>query len=168
VGLRITSGPVLERKGDLAAILTSLNEGDVFLSTKYTASPCGRGNALFGHGILSWMSLSAKAPAQRPSIFLYPNFTLVGATTRAASHKSLEGSFRNYGSFRIYSEEVNDDPRAVKSYFKSPFGNGRIEKIARRSLRYSADCQSTFAPPAGFCETSDGKKLTLSVALRAA
>src|ERR1700730_18398847 len=27
VGLRITSGPVLERKGDLAAILTSLNEG---------------------------------------------------------------------------------------------------------------------------------------------
>src|ERR1039458_5567987 len=30
VGLRITSGPVLERKGDLAAILTSLNEGDVF------------------------------------------------------------------------------------------------------------------------------------------
>src|SRR5882762_4975418 len=30
VGLRVTSGPVLERKGDLAAILTSLNEGDVF------------------------------------------------------------------------------------------------------------------------------------------
>src|SRR3984885_7485856 len=29
-GLRITSGPVLERKGDLAAILTSLSEGDVF------------------------------------------------------------------------------------------------------------------------------------------
>src|SRR5260370_17624248 len=30
VNLRTTSGPVLERKGDLAAILTSLNEGDVF------------------------------------------------------------------------------------------------------------------------------------------
>src|SRR5438874_10922419 len=29
-GLQVTSGPVLERKGDLAAILTSLNEGDVF------------------------------------------------------------------------------------------------------------------------------------------
>src|SRR5438270_6187561 len=29
-GLRITSGPVLERKGDLAAILTSLGEGDIF------------------------------------------------------------------------------------------------------------------------------------------
>src|SRR3954464_4906407 len=29
-GLRATSGPVLERKGDLAAILTSLAEGDVF------------------------------------------------------------------------------------------------------------------------------------------
>src|SRR6266480_6141273 len=30
VGLRVTSGPVLERKGDLAAILTSLSPGDVF------------------------------------------------------------------------------------------------------------------------------------------
>lgn len=34
--LRTTSGPVLERVGDLAAILTNLSEGDVFLLTKFT------------------------------------------------------------------------------------------------------------------------------------
>ena len=38
VQIKLTSGPAIERSGDLAAILTNLNEGDVLLSTRYTAS----------------------------------------------------------------------------------------------------------------------------------
>lgn len=39
VNIRITSGPAIERQGDLAAILTNLGENDVLLSTKFTAFP---------------------------------------------------------------------------------------------------------------------------------
>lgn len=34
--MRITSGPAIEKPGDLAALLTNLNEGDVLLLTKFT------------------------------------------------------------------------------------------------------------------------------------
>ena len=34
--LKVTSGPVLDKPGDLAGLLTSLDEGDVLLSTRYT------------------------------------------------------------------------------------------------------------------------------------
>lgn len=36
VSMRITSGPAIEKPGDLAALLTNLNEGDVLLLTKFT------------------------------------------------------------------------------------------------------------------------------------
>ena len=39
VNIRITSGPALERQGDLAAILTNLDESEVLLSMKSTACP---------------------------------------------------------------------------------------------------------------------------------
>jgi Holliday junction DNA helicase RuvB len=37
VGIKITSGPVLDKPGDLAGLLTNLETGDIFLSTRYTA-----------------------------------------------------------------------------------------------------------------------------------
>jgi ruvB: Holliday junction DNA helicase RuvB len=37
VNLRVTSGPAIEKQGDLAALLTNLQEGDVLLLTKFTA-----------------------------------------------------------------------------------------------------------------------------------
>jgi len=37
VNIRITSGPAIEKAGDLAALLTNLSEHDIFLSTKFTA-----------------------------------------------------------------------------------------------------------------------------------
>ena len=37
VQFRVTSGPAIEKPGDLAALLTSLNDGDILLLTKFTA-----------------------------------------------------------------------------------------------------------------------------------
>ena len=39
VNLRVTSGPAIEKQGDLVALLTNLNEGDVLLLTKFTDYP---------------------------------------------------------------------------------------------------------------------------------
>ena len=62
VGLRITAGPVLVRSGDLAALLTDLQEGDVLSSTRSTASTGRwRRSSIRPWRTSSWTSSSARA-----------------------------------------------------------------------------------------------------------
>src|SRR3954465_8044865 len=82
--LRITSGPVLEKAGDLAAILTTLDAGEVLFIDEihrlgptveeilYSALEDFRLDLVIGQG-----------PAARTMKIELPRFTLVGATTRA-------------------------------------------------------------------------------------
>jgi Holliday junction DNA helicase RuvB len=82
-GLRITSGPVLSRPGDLAALLTDLQDGDVLFIDEihrlsraveevlYPAMEERRLDVMIGRG-----------PSARSIRLDLPNFTLVGATTR--------------------------------------------------------------------------------------
>jgi Holliday junction DNA helicase RuvB len=83
VGLRVTSGPALERSGDLAAILTNLDEGDVLFIDEihrlhrvveevlYPAMEDFQLDIVIGKG-----------PSARSIRLDLPRFTLVGATTR--------------------------------------------------------------------------------------
>jgi Holliday junction DNA helicase RuvB len=82
-GFRITAGPVLTRAGDLAALLTDLQDGDVLFIDEihrlhhsveemlYSAMEDGRLDILIGKG-----------PTARSIRLELPKFTLVGATTR--------------------------------------------------------------------------------------
>jgi Holliday junction DNA helicase RuvB len=83
VGLKATSGPALERAGDLAAILTNLQEGDVFFIDEIhrLARPVEEilypAMEDFGLDIVI-----GKGPAARSIRLELPAFTLIGATTR--------------------------------------------------------------------------------------
>lgn len=82
-GVKVTSGPVIEKQGDLAAILTSLQEGDVLFIDEihrlnhvveevlYPAMEDYQLDLIIGHG-----------PGARSVKMDLPKFTLVGATTR--------------------------------------------------------------------------------------
>jgi len=82
-GIKVTSGPVIERQGDLAAILTSLHEGDVLFIDEihrlnhaveeilYPAMEDFQLDLIIGQG-----------PGARSVKMDLPRFTLVGATTR--------------------------------------------------------------------------------------
>jgi len=86
VNIKITSGPILERVGDLAALLTDLSDGDVFFIDEihrlsrvveealYPAMEEYNLNIIIGQG-----------PSARNIKLQLPHFTLVGATTRAGS-----------------------------------------------------------------------------------
>ena len=51
VGFKVTSGPVLDKPGDLAGILTSLDENDVlFIDEIHRLKPHGGGISLLGYG----------------------------------------------------------------------------------------------------------------------
>ncbi len=84
VQMRVTSGPAIEKPGDLAALLTNLNDGDVLFideihrlsrSVEEVLYPAMEDNALD--------IIIGKGPSARSIRLDLPKFTLVGATTRA-------------------------------------------------------------------------------------
>lgn len=84
VQIRVTSGPAIEKPGDLAALLTNLSDGDVLFideihrlsrSVEEVLYPAMEDNALD--------IIIGKGPSARSIRLDLPKFTLVGATTRA-------------------------------------------------------------------------------------
>lgn len=84
VQIKLTSGPAIERSGDLAAILTNLNEGDVLFIDEIH-----RLNRSVEEILYSAMEdyaldiIVGKGPSARNIRFSLKKFTLIGATTRA-------------------------------------------------------------------------------------
>ena len=107
VNIRITSGPAIERPGDLAAILTNLNENDVLFideihrlnrSVEEVLYPAMEDYALD--------IIIGKGPSARSIRLDLPKFTLIGATTRAGSLTSpLRDRFGVVCKLDYYSEE---------------------------------------------------------------
>ena len=83
VGLRITSGPALERAGDLAAILTNLDDGDVLFIDEIHRLPRPVEEVLYpAMEDFQLDIVIGKGPSARSIRLELPHFTLVGATTR--------------------------------------------------------------------------------------
>lgn len=84
VNLRSTSGPVLEKAGDLAAILTNLEEGDVlFIDEIHRLNPVIEEILYPAMEDFQLDIMIGEGPAARSIKLDLPRFTLVGATTRA-------------------------------------------------------------------------------------
>ena len=88
VDIRITSGPAIERAGDLAAILTNLNENDVLFIDEIH-----RLNRSVEEVLYSAMEdfaldiIIGKGPSARSIRLDIAKFTLIGATTRAGAFR---------------------------------------------------------------------------------
>ena len=83
VGLRVTSGPVLVRSGDLAALLTDLQEGDVLFIDEIHRMHRSVEEILYpAREDFKLDILIGKGPTARSIRLDLPRFTLVGATTR--------------------------------------------------------------------------------------
>ncbi len=107
VDLRITSGPAIGRAGDLAAILTNLNEGDVLFIDEIH-----RLNRAVEEVLYSAMEdfaldiVTGKGPGASSIRFELPRFTLIGATTRAGSLSApLRDRFGILAKFELYNED---------------------------------------------------------------
>ncbi|NLO45616.1 MAG: Holliday junction branch migration DNA helicase RuvB [Clostridiales bacterium] len=107
VSIRVTSGPAIEKQGDLAALLTNLNEGDVLFidevhrlnrSVEEVLYPAMEDSALD--------IIIGKGPSARSIRLELPNFTLVGATTRAGQLSApLRDRFGVVCRLEIYTPE---------------------------------------------------------------
>lgn len=107
VEIKITSGPAIERAGDLAAILTNLNENDVLFIDEIH-----RLNRSVEEVLYSAMEdyaldiIIGKGPSARSIRLDLAKFTLIGATTRAGSLSApLRDRFGVISKFEMYTEE---------------------------------------------------------------
>ncbi|MCR4925445.1 MAG: Holliday junction branch migration DNA helicase RuvB [Clostridiales bacterium] len=107
VNIRVTSGPAIEKPGDLAALLTNLNEGDVLFideihrlskSVEEVLYPAMEDSALD--------IIIGKGPSARSIRLELPKFTLVGATTRAGQLTApLRDRFGVVARLELYTNE---------------------------------------------------------------
>lgn len=105
--LRATSGPVIERQGDLAAILTNLDPGTILFIDE-----CHRMNRIVEEVLYSAMEdftldiIIGQGPAARTVKLDLPHFTLVGATTRSGLLSSpLRDRFGIHCRLNFYTPE---------------------------------------------------------------
>lgn len=107
VNLRQTSGPVLERAGDLAALLTNLQPGDVlFIDEIHRLSPVVEEVLYPALEDFQIDIMIGEGPAARSIKLELPRFTLVGATTRAGLLTSpLRDRFGIVERLEFYSAE---------------------------------------------------------------
>lgn len=136
VNIRVTSGPAIEKPGDLAAILTNLNENDILFideihrmsrSVEEILYPAMEDYALdiiIGNG-----------PSARSVRIDLPKFTLIGATTRAGQMTTpLRDRFGVIMKLEFYtSEELADIVRKSAAILNTDISDDGAIEIASRS-----------------------------------
>ena len=136
VNLRITSGPAIERAGDLAAILTNFNENDVLFIDEIH-----RINRTVEEVLYSAMEdycldiIIGKGPSARSIRLDLPKFTLIGATTKAGMLTNpLRDRFGVICKLDYYTvEELAQIVIRSSSILGAEIQIGGATEIARRS-----------------------------------
>jgi Holliday junction DNA helicase RuvB len=136
VNLRQTSGPVLERPGDLAAILTNLEPKDVlFIDEIHRLSPVVEEILYPALEDYQIDIMIGEGPAARSIKLDLPPFTLVGATTRAGMLTNpLRDRFGIVSRLEFYNEpELTQIVQRSASLLKVFLEDEGAKEIARRS-----------------------------------
>ncbi len=138
VNVRITSGPALERSGDLAAILTNLEDGDILFIDEIH-----RLNKMIEEILYPAMEdyaldiVIGKGPSARTLRLDLPKFTIVGATTKISLLSSpLRDRFGNIYHLNFYQDNeigkiINRSAKILNIKIDEPAG----QEIAKRSRK---------------------------------
>ena len=136
VGIRVTSGPAIERKGDIAAILTALEPGDVlFIDEVHRLSRVVEELLYSSMEDYALDIILGQGPSAKSVRLPLPRFTLVGATTRTGLLTSpLRDRFGVQFRLEYYSqEELEEVIRRSAAVLSIQIDSGGRREIARRS-----------------------------------
>ncbi len=136
VNIRVTSGPAIEKQGDLVAILSNLEQGDVLFIDEihrlnrtveeilYPAMEDGKIDIIIGKG-----------PSARSYQLSLPKFTLIGATTRAGQLSApLRDRFGVILRLEMYTpEELSQIVKRSSKILNIPVDDDGAYQIASRS-----------------------------------
>lgn len=136
VNIKSTSGPAIERAGDMAAILNNLNEGDILFIDEIH-----RLNKLIEEVLYPAMEdfvldiVIGKGPAAKSIRIELPHFTLIGATTRIGLLSSpLRDRFGVINRLELYNiEELTTIIKRSADVLETDISESGAEEIAKRS-----------------------------------
>jgi Holliday junction DNA helicase RuvB len=136
VNIKVTSGPAIERAGDLAAILTNLHKGDVlFVDEIHRLSRVVEEILYPAMEDFALDIIIGKGPGARSIRLKLPRFTIIGATTRLALMTSpLRARFVAVYRLDFYSQQAMEEIVARSTQLlKVPADEGGVREIARRA-----------------------------------
>ncbi|WP_370242625.1 Holliday junction branch migration DNA helicase RuvB [Alteromonas abrolhosensis] len=136
VNIKTTSGPVLEKAGDLAALLTNLERNDVlFIDEIHRLSPVVEEILYPAMEDYQLDIMIGEGPAARSIKLDLPPFTLVGATTRAGSLTSpLRDRFGIVQRLEFYNvKDLTSIVARSASYLNLDMNDEGAQEVARRS-----------------------------------
>ncbi len=168
--IRITSGPAIERPGDLAAILTNLKEGDVLFIDEIH-----RLNRAVEEILYPAMEdyaidiIVGKGPSARSIRLDLTKFTLIGATTRAGLLTSpLRDRFGIINKLEHYStEELKQIVLRSAGILEIPIENPGAEEIALRSRGTPRIANRLLKRIRDFADVKGDGEITLKIAHQA-
>jgi Holliday junction DNA helicase RuvB len=135
-GFKVTSGPAIERAGDLASLLTNLADGDVLFIDEIHRLPKTVEEVLYPAMEDFGLDLMlGKGPAAKSLRLDLPHFTLIGATTRAgALGAPLRDRFGHVHRLEFYQpEEMREILQRSAGILKLDLDAPAADEIASRS-----------------------------------
>ena len=134
--IKVTTGPAIEKAGDLAAILTNLSEGDILFIDEFH-----RLNKIIEEYLYPAMEdfklslIVGKGPMARTMELPLPRFTLIGATTRLALLSSpLRSRFGAIFQLNFYqTEDIEKIIRKSSSILNVEIEEAAVKLIAQRA-----------------------------------
>lgn len=170
VNIRITSGPVIERPGDLAAILTNLSENDVLFIDEIH-----RINRTVEEILYPAMEdyaldiIIGKGPSARSIRLDLPKFTLIGATTRAGLLTSpLRDRFGVIAKLELYDTKQLKEIVKRSAYILNVYIDDEgAEEIASRSRGTPRIANRLLKRVRDFAQVRGDGRITLKIAKEA-
>jgi len=170
VNLRITSGPAIEKKGDLVALLTNLQEGDVlFIDEIHRISRTIEEILYPAMEDFAVDFIVGKGPAARSIHLSLAPFTLIGATTRAGQlSKPLRDRFGVQMRLELYTpEELAMIVRRSASILDVPIDDDGAIEIASRSRGTPRIANRLLKRVRDFAQVKGDGRITLEMAQNA-
>jgi len=167
VDLKTTSGPVLEKAGDLAALLTNLEEGDVlFIDEIHRLSPVVEEILYPALEDYQLDIVIGEGPAARSIKLDLPPFTLVGATTRAGLLTSpLRDRFGIVQRLEFYSvEDLGKIVARAGDILEVPIDAAGAKEIALRSRGTPRIANRLLRRVRDYAEVKADGKVTVEIA----
>lgn len=165
--IRVTSGPAIERAGDLASILTNLTDGDILFIDEIH-----RLNRNIEEVLYPAMEdyaidlILGKGPSARTMRIDLPRFTLIGATTKIGSLSSpLRDRFGVIMRLEFYSEEeLKEIIRRAAVILKVDIDDFGLNEIARRARKTPRIANRILKRVRDFAEVKHQGKITGAIA----
>ncbi len=170
VNIRITSGPAIERPGDLAAILTNLSEGDVlFIDEIHRLSRAVEEVLYPALEDFALDIIIGKGPSARSIRLDLPKFTLIGATTKAGMLTSpLRDRFGVIQRLELYSpEELSKIVKRSASILKTEIDEEALLEISSRSRGTPRIANRLLKRVRDYAQVKGDGKITLDIARNA-